>query len=193
MKSQTVDLVSTAFLNNPRIKSFVGGDSTSINKVKPIIEYAYDIVDRLKGIRYSTNKKAVIFYYQKSEFSKTWKDKINYFKIIFKSIGLKRTLPIYFREQNVQEFRARDKDYLYVWFLAQSADYNKLDGLVELNKHLIEKSEQLGLPILIETTDRRNLIMYKRIGFTIYNTWKDEENDLTVWYMRRDIPTNVES
>jgi len=187
MRSQTIDLVSTAFLNNPRIKSFVGGDSTSINKVRPIIEYAYDIVDRLKGIRYSSNGKAVIFYYQKSQFSKTWKDKINYFKIIFKSIGLNRTLPIYFSEQNVQELRAQDEDYLYVWFLAQSADYNKLDGLIELNKHLIEKSETLGLPILIETTDRRNLIAYKRAGFKIYNTWKDEENDLTVWYMRRDV------
>lgn len=186
MKSQTIDLVSRAFLNNPRIKSFVGGDSTSINKVKPIIEYAYDIVDRLNGIHYSSNKKAVIFYYQKSQFRKTLKDKINYLKIIFKSIGLNRTLPIYFREQNVQELRAQDEDYLYVWFLAQSADYNKLDGLLELNNHLIEKSKALDLPILIETTDKRNLIAYRRIGFKIYNTWKDEENDLTVWYMRRD-------
>ena len=192
MKSQTIDLVSTAFLNNPRIKSFVGGDSTSINKVKPIIEYAYDIVKRLKGIHYSSNKKAVIFYYQKSKFNKTWKDRMNYFKIIFKSIGLNRTLPIYFREQNVRGLRAEDKDYLYVWFLAQSVDYNKLDGLLELNRHLIEKSEALGLPILIETTDKRNLIMYKRIGFKIYNTWEDEENNLTVWYMRRDIKINVE-
>ena len=86
----------------------------------------------------------------------------------------------------MQELRAQDEDYLYVWFLAQSADYNKLDGLLELNNHLIEKSKALDLPILIETTDKRNLIAYRRIGFKIYNTWKDEENDLTVWYMRRD-------
>lgn len=187
MKSQTIDLVSTAFLNNPRIKSFVGGDSTSIRKVKPIIEYAYEIVDRLGGIYYSTNEKTVIFYYQKSQFNKTWKDTFNYLKIIFKSIGLNRILPIYFREQNVKGLRAQDKDYLYVWFLAQDKDYHKLDGLREVNNHLIQKSEALGLPILIETTDKRNLIMYKRVGFKVYNTWEDEENDLTVWYMRRDV------
>jgi hypothetical protein len=187
MKAQTVDLVSHAFLNNPRIKSFVGGDSSSIQKVRPIIEYAYDIAHRLDGIYHSSNKKAVIFYYQKSKFTKTWKDRLNYLKVIIKSIGLDRTMPIYFREKKVQDIRAKEEDYIYVWFLAQEANYNKLDGLLELNAHLIEKSQALKLPILIETTDKRNIVMYQRIGFEIYNTWKDEENDLTVWYMRRNV------
>lgn len=187
MKAQTINLVTTAFLNNPRIKSFVGGDSTSFERVKPIIEYAYDIVNRLNGIYYSENGKTVIMYYRKSEFSKTWRDKMNYLNIIFKSIGLKRTLPIYFREKSVKELRAQDKDYLYVWFLAQDLNYHKIDGLRDVNQHLIEKADELGLPILIETTDRRNLIIYKRVGFKIYNTWYDKDNDLTVWYLRRDV------
>ncbi len=190
MKSYTINMMTSAFLNNPRMKSFVGSDKTSFEKVRPVIEYAYEITHRLNGIFYARNQKTVIFYYQKSQFSTTFKDTLNYLKIIIKTIGLARALPIYLREKKVKKLRATDLDYIYVWFLAQDPNYHHLDGLREVNLHLIAKSEELALPILMETSDRRNLVMYKRVGFEVYNSWQDEANNLTIWYLKREPQKN---
>ncbi|TMM31988.1 hypothetical protein FDT66_00550 [Polaribacter aestuariivivens] len=63
-------------------------------------------------------------------------------------------------------------NYIYVWFIAQEKNYGKLDGLIEINKILINYSNKKNLPILLETSNIEVLNLYKRAGFRIYKTKK---------------------
>ncbi len=191
MKARVVQLLTRAFLQNPRMQSFVRGGKPTFRKVRPIMEYAYGIAHRLGGVFWAKNEKTVVLYYQKSRFSQSWSDMLNYLKIVLHCVGLRRVPSLYQRERLIKQMRASDSDYLYVWFLAQDRNYHKIDGLIEVNKHLIQRAKELQLPILIETTDKRNLSIYKRVGFKIYNTWHDQKHKLTVWYMRRDADLGI--
>ncbi len=48
-------------------------------------------------------------------------------------------------------------------------------------------SEKLQLPILIETTIEKLLRFYKYVGFEIYHQWHDEEADINVWFLQREL------
>jgi hypothetical protein len=41
------------------------------------------------------------------------------------------------------------------------------------------------MPIYLETSLRRNSVIYKRYGFEEYNVFETKKKDLTMWYLKR--------
>lgn len=164
------EMITRRFLNNPRMAMIFGKNKLSLpRKVANLVNYCFEIALRLDGVYVATNRKTIVLFYEKKKFKKTWKDHLRYLKVAL-SIPLKNLPDVMKKEKEVTQRRIALDNYLYVWFIAQEEDYNKLDGLVEINKMLAIKAKDLELPIVFETSDRRLLRFYKQAGYTQYNT-----------------------
>jgi len=181
-------LLTETFLDNARMRTLIGENASNFKqKVRTIIEYTYSICKNIDGVFFSSNEKTVMLFYQKSEFKHRLRDYFNYLKIALFCVSPSNLVRAFKRERKITQLREQKDDYLYVWFLAQDKNYSSLDGLREAKHFLMNKVEALQLPILVETTDRRLLIIYKRLGFDIYRHWKDKKTDTDFWFAKKEI------
>ena len=117
-------------------------------------------------------------------------DWLHYIYLAFFVIKISRLRNVYLREQNIRKIRhlkieeKQDRDYLYIWFLAQEISCRNLTGLVEAKNFILKKANRLKLPMYMETTDKRLLTMYKRCGFVFYESLKDTDSNLQIWFGR---------
>jgi len=150
-------------------------------------EYAYQLVDKYDGIYLSEDKTTVLFYYRNSQYRRTLVDYIKYGRMFMKAIRFSQLFHTLKREKLIKSFRPDYGDYIYVWVLGSDPNTTSIRGLADIRDHLFELSERLNLPILIETTVEKVLKLYKYVGFETYHKWYDEEADLNVWFLRREV------
>ncbi|MGB0839926.1 MAG: hypothetical protein ACPGXL_07290 [Chitinophagales bacterium] len=186
-----INLLATAFQNNERMSVLLGKSRDDFfKKVTHVISYSYFMVKKIGGIFISKDRNTYLLYYRKSQFYFSLKDCFNYLYLAFGTIGIKRLKKVYLREKNVKNTRQKeiqkrgDKDYLYVWFLAQRKEHQGLKGLVEAKRFIIQRAKTLDLPIYMETTEKRLVRLYERMGFKFYETQIEEESGLCVWFGR---------
>ena len=85
----------------------------------------------------------------------------------------------------MKNIRPQDKDFIYVWFYGVIEEGKGRGAAKELKNILFNKAIKENLPIYLETTERINRLVYERYGFEVYHTWKKEEDDITIWFMRK--------
>jgi len=177
-------ILSTAFAQNPRFQAIIKKNNPA-RSVRHMSEYAYRLVERLGGIYLSEDKTTVLFYYTKKQYNRTLLDRLRYARMFLQAIRISQFLPAARREKNVQKHRRDYEDYIYVWVLGSVPDNKSLRGLADIRDHLFGMSEELQLPIMIETTVEKVLKLYRYVGFKEYKTWYDESGDLTIWFLER--------
>lgn len=164
--------------------------------IQLIVAFAYKAVKRYNGIIQATGRSAYLLYYQKSRFRLSLIDKIRYLQIAISVVGISRLRETLARERLVREIRSTarrrygDRDYLYVWFLAQQRTRD-ISGLVELKQRIMALAHQRGIPIYMETTEERLVNVYRRIGFDFYQQVSPSSDGSTIWFGRYDCTTKI--
>jgi len=181
-----VDMLSKAFLDNPRVlRTIKKGDTEK--KLRIMTEYAYDLVSKYNGVFISSDYSTSMIYYRKSIHKMNLYDFWRYFRMFMLCIKPSKALSIQKREKYIESLRPQGIDYIYVWLLGNNPKIRGLRGLAEIRSLLDEKSLEYNLPILIETTVERNLKLYQYVGFQIYHHWYDANEDLNVWFLKREV------
>ncbi|MEE4116453.1 MAG: hypothetical protein V2I37_09805 [Marinilabiliaceae bacterium] len=181
-----IDIISQAFIENPRTNAMMK-KKNPLRSVRIMAEYAYDLVSGFNGIYLSKDKTTVIFYYRISEFKRGFIGNLKYARMFLRAIRFSQLLPTLKREKIIRSRRADFDDYLYVWLLGSVRDKTSIRGLVDINNHLIDRSKEYNIPILIETTIEKILKLYNYVGFETYNKWHDQDADLDVWFLKREL------
>ncbi|MCB8998442.1 MAG: hypothetical protein H6540_00035 [Bacteroidales bacterium] len=181
-----VDMLSKAFLDNPRVLRTVKKGNTE-KKLRIMTEYAYDLVYKHNGVFLSSDNSTAMLYYIKSKHKKNLLDTWRYIRMFLLCIKPTKAPSIQKREEYLESLRPQGIDYIYVWLLGNNPEIKGLKGLAEIRNHLDEQSIKNNLPILIETTVERNLKLYQYVGFEIYHHWYDPKEDLNVWFLMREI------
>jgi len=181
-----VEMVTEAFEQNPRAMAMLK-KKNPVRSIRLMAEYAYYLIEKFDGIYLSKDKSTVLFYYTKKEYRRTFVDYLKYGQMFLKAIRPSQLLPTLKREKYIESLRPDYEDYVYVWILASDQSKTSIRGLADINEHLYELSERLQLPVLIETTIEKLLRLYKYVGFEPYNEWHDEEADITVWFLQREL------
>jgi ribosomal protein S18 acetylase RimI-like enzyme len=88
-------------------------------------------------------------------------------------------------ENLIKKNRASDVEFLYLWFFGVANEALGTSDGRDLMKFIFKMSADQKLPIYLETSLKRNNIIYKRYGFEDYNILKTGYGDLTMWYMMR--------
>jgi hypothetical protein len=181
-----IEMVTEAFEQNPRAMAMIK-KKNPVRSIRLMAEYAYELVKKFDGIYLSEDKSTVLFYYTKKEYHRTFVDYLKYGQMFMKAIRPSQLLPTLKREKYIASHRPDYDDFIYVWILASDQSKTSIRGLADINKHLYELSERLQLPILIETTIEKLLRLYKYVGFEPYNKWHDDEADISVWFLQREL------
>ena len=186
-----IDTLTCAFQNNHRMRALIGKRGKYLKDgIQIVIAYCYYMVKKLGGVFESKDRATYLFYYLKSEFYFSFRDVLNYLYLAIFVVGIKRLKQVYSRERFIKKIRQlqilkqQDKDFLYVWFLAQKQEEKSLRGLMEAKQFIIEKARNLNLPIYMETTEARLVRIYERMGFEFYDFQNDPMTGLKIWFGR---------
>ena len=187
-----IHMVTEAFEQNPRTMA-MKKKKNPVRSIRLMAEYAHYLIGKFDGIYLSKDKSTVLFYYTKKEYHRTFVDYLKYGQMFLKAIRPSQLLPTLKREKYIASLRPDYDDFIYVWILASDQGKTSIRGLAVINQHLHELSERLQLPILIETTIEKLLRLYKYVGFEPYHEWHDEEADITVWFLQRELKSVSEA
>ena len=183
-KEIIVKIVCRAFADNPRINAIIRKGKKD-ERIRIMAEYAYDLVNKLKGVYLSSDKSTVIFYYKHSEYKRGFIDNLKYIRMFLLCIKPSQLFKTLKREKFIASLRPVP-DYIYVWILGSVPENKSLRGLADIRDRLWTASNESKLPILIETTVEKVIKLYKYVGFEIYHHWYDESADINLWFLMRE-------
>ena len=80
----------------------------------------------------------------------------------------------------------RPKKGWYGWFLATDPGVIGTRAGYEIKRDMYRMADETNEPIYVETTIKRIMILYRKIGFQEYARRKHPYENLDIWFMKRD-------
>lgn len=168
VRSKVVNILTKAFDNNLSVNYIVKQDKHRIKRIKSLMEYSFDICSKYGKVYLSDNESAcALVLFPESKKNNLWtigKD----IELISKSIGFSNIFKALKRESKIKTAQLKG-DIYYLWFIGvDPSDQNKGLG-TELLSMLMNKAEQMGRTVCLETSTDRNIPWYQKNGFQIYS------------------------
>ncbi len=178
-----VKILSESFDDNKSVNYVVKQDDKRKERIKILVEYSFNLCLHFGDIWISNDQKgcALIMIPDRKHFSLRailWD-----VKLAFSVIGIRRVLTVMNREAKVKAHHPKN-NACYLWFIGVDPNHQS-DGIgSKLLLEIIEKYEQDGLPIYLETSVDRNIPWYARYGFEVFQSI---EFSYTLYSLRRTI------
>jgi ribosomal protein S18 acetylase RimI-like enzyme len=105
---------------------------------------------------------------------------------MLKSTNLIREMPLIFRQlEEDRKTNMRGKSFVYLQVIGVAPAHQGQGSGGKLLRALIQKCEQTGKPLYLETETERNVSMYQRYGFQVVKQIILPVIDLPMWEMVR--------
>jgi hypothetical protein len=184
-KESVIEMIIDAIEINPKIKYLLGEKNFDV-KVRSLATFIYSISKRRQAIHVSEDGHGLLIYMNSNLWKKTWSDLWDYIKMVTTTFEWKRMWQILKMEKELEAFRPKDLNYLYVWVLGTRKQFKGGNQARELRDALFLKSSELGLPIYAETAFDQNFIVYQRFGFELYHRQHYPHIPLTIRFLKRE-------
>jgi hypothetical protein len=180
-KIASVRIISATFDENPSVNNIIGDKGNRNMKIKRLADYAFIKSLARKGAFISKNKMGVAFFFKPSYQPFSLKEV--YYEVRFAlSIPFVKVMETLKRQAYLKKHRFQG-EHFYFWFFGVEKGGDQAG--FELKDYLYQLSEKEQTPIILETSIRRNKVVYQRYGFTIYHTWEDYSDESPLWFMIR--------
>lgn len=167
-KKRITELLVSSFSGNPSVNYIISGGKRRPARIAALMEYSFDLCMRFGEVWLSDNLRgcALLLFPQnkKITLSSVGLD----LKFILCAVGLSGIGRVLRREWLVSQ-KQRKEDMAYLWFIG-------VDPLVQhvglgsvLLSEVLNRAENLGLPVYLETSVKGNISWYKRFGFDVYD------------------------
>ena len=180
-KTVSVRIIAATFDDNMSVNNIVGKKGNRKKKIELLAEYAFIKSLARKGAFISKNKMGVAFFYKSSASAFSLKEIYYELRLAF-SIPFSKLIETLKRQAYLKKYRYQEENF-YFWFFGVEKGGNQAG--FELKDYLYQLSEEEQLPIILETSIRRNKVVYQRYGFEIYHTWENYSDDKPLWFMIR--------
>ena len=80
----------------------------------------------------------------------------------------------------------KNRSYIYLQAIGVAPEYQGRGYGSELLRTMFQRCDLEGLPIYLETETKRNVEMYKKLGFTILKERNISDYDFPIWEMIRE-------
>ena len=181
-KLTSVRILSTTFDDNMSVNNVVGNTGNRKKKIERMAEFAFIKSLNRNGAFISDNKMGVAFFYRSS--LKIFSLKEIYYEIRFAlSIPFSRVVETLKRQTYLKKHRYQG-EHFYFWFFGVEKGGDKAG--FELKDYLYQLSADEQLPIVLETSVKRNKVIYERYGFKIYHIWENYSDKDVLWFMIRE-------
>ncbi len=184
-KDLLCEILSESFNQNPSVNWVIGKRSGKKKRIALLVKYSITKCLREGTALISDNEKGAALYFlpnhYKFSISEIWWQVL----LAFKVIGIFRVPEIVKRESFIKSQKL-NTPHLYFWYLGVLSDSRDGKAVNELRNHVFEVADDLQVPILIETSEPRNIKTYERVGFKTYFEWISPEKNLNIWFMKRE-------
>jgi hypothetical protein len=180
-KIVSVRIIAATFDDNMSVNNIVGKKGDRKKKIEQLAEYAFIKSLTRKGAFISKNKMGVAFFYKSSAHPFSLKEIYYQIRLVL-SIPFSKVLETLKRQAYLKKHRYQGENF-YFWFFGVEKGGDQAG--FELKDYLYQLSEDEELPIILETSIRRNKVVYQRYGFEIYHTWENYTDKQPLWFMIR--------
>lgn len=184
-KKNVVKIIIESFDKNPHINAIVKNDKNREARMITLAEYAFELGFRRNGIFLTEDSLGVAIIYPYGKIPLNLKEYFFQLKLVLKTFTIKRVLKVNKLENMITRKRAKHVEFLYLWFFGVANEALGSDDARDLMKFIFQLSKEKKLPIYLETSIKRNSIIYKRFGFEAYDILQTGFNNLTFWFMKR--------
>ncbi len=180
-KPQIVEMLTEAFHDNQSVNYVVKQDEKRMERVRALMEYSFEMCWNWGEVYLSEDESAAALllepHRKQTNLKAIWLD----LQLALKAVGLLRVGKVLSRESRIKQHHPK-APFFYLWFIGVATEQQGKGIGSQLLSDIIGESEQRGYPIYLETSTVRNLPLYGRHGFEIY-----EEMDFgfTLHLMRR--------
>ena len=181
-----VEIISKSFQTNPSILWVIKQDHKQRSRTRALALYSFRIALLRRGAYLSDNGKGIALCYRSSSKRSLLAEYWNQVILVFRAIGIERVGIVLRRQAYIESIMPKNIEYLYFWFFGVEPGYNGRGGASEIKNALFEMSARENLPIYLETSVEKNRRVYERYGFEVYHSWKVENPDITLYFMRRE-------
>ena len=185
-REKVVKIIEESFIKSPSVDWVVSTLKSREKGLRVLAKYAFDVGFIRKGVYLSSDANAIAICYKNSNKIGFIQSHYQNFKLFVGAIGFQKILPVLKRQKYFSQQRPKGKDYLYFWFFGSTNDARGNGSANELQREIFEMSNNEQLPIYIETSIRKNRIVYERFGFEVYHTWHVEKENIDMWFMKRE-------
>lgn len=186
-KSEIIDIISETFMTNPSVNVVIGNKGNRKKKIRRLAEYSLEKALNRNGAYLSDNKMGAALCFKSNAKGSALKE-FWYELRLAVTLPMSKIINTLKRESYIKKHRAKDPVYYYFWFLGVKKGGGKAG--FELKDIIFQKAQEENLPIFLETSVDRNVLVYERYGFETYHTWYDEANDVSLRFMRWAPSTN---
>lgn len=148
-------------------------------------EYAFKIGMRRKGVFLTDDGLGIAIIYEYNKIKMNLFEYWIQFLLVFKVFTPQKALMVNNLESLIRKNRDANVEFLYLWFFGVADEGLGTSDGRDLMKFIFKMSYDKKLPIYLETSIRRNNVIYKRFGLEDYKVLNTGYKDLTMWYMKR--------
>lgn len=167
-KELIIDILFKSFRENKSIHFLLGKNATRPVVIRKLMAYSVDYCTLFGEVYLSEDRKACALLLFPEKKKTTIHSILLDLRLAFSVIGisnLKKTLD---REVRLKKIHP-STPFIYLWFIGvDPAEQGKGIGTRLLNE-LLKKAHEMGKPVYLETSTRKNIPWYEKHGFTLYN------------------------
>jgi len=184
-KDKVVKIICESFDSNPHVNFIIKNDKKRAARMVAMAEYAFKFGMRRNGVHLTDDGLGVAIIFEYDKVPMNLNEYYLQLQLVFKAFTVSRALMVNKLENLIRKKRAAKVNFLYLWFFGVADEALGTSDGRDLMKFIFTMSKNQNLPIYLETSLKRNSIIYKRFGFEEYNIFRTGHDDLTMWYMKR--------
>ena len=178
-KNIVVDILTKSFINDPHVNWLIK-ESRNKNKMKIIMEYVFEESLGRGAVYLNDENTATALWNTEKKEKVTFRYIKRNLSFLFR-VGLKSTIRILKTDKLI--YSKYPNKYCQLYLIGVLPEKHGKGLASALMNPMIEKMKSIAVPMHLETENPENVEIYKKKGFSVYNTLQIENN--TLYWMRR--------
>lgn len=167
-KSLVLDILTRSFDDNKSVNYIVKQDGRRVQRIKKLMEYAFDTCYLYGDIFLSDNKEGCALVLLPDKKKITFQSILLDVQLAISCIGLFNIKKALDRETKIKKRYPKEPIY-HIWFIGvhPKAQNTGIGGA--LLREVINEGRVRQRPVYLETSTLKNLPLYQKFGFEIYD------------------------
>jgi len=184
-KEKVVRIICESFDKNPHVNYIIKNDAKRNKRMAAMASYAFEFGMRRNGVNLTDDGLGVAIIFQNNKIKVSLYEYWLQLGLVFKAFSIFRAFKVDKLESLIKKNRASNVEFLYLWFFGVADEALGTNDARDLMNYIFKLSYDMELPIYLETTIKRNNIIYKRFGLEDYKILDTGIGNLTFWFMKR--------
>ncbi|WP_299763508.1 hypothetical protein [uncultured Dokdonia sp.] len=184
-KNIALQVLQKAMIENPNLLWMTG---TCKKRLNNLYEFCIRLAMSKKGAYLNSDTKGVVLFYREGDgvtLIGLLKKIQLYFFFVVSVIDIFKIIEM-MKLQRLIKRKMPNAPYLYCLIMAVHPEEKRTQTIIQMRDFLFEQSKQQQLPIYIQTSLRRNKILFERYGFECFDTVVNTSANYTLWLLKRD-------